>query len=124
MFSQLPFSFPEWGLAKLWSRPQWEAKSSNILLTRISAPKRRPTSVGVVEGRAHGNAADELEHVAQALAHALRGFAPEDLREADVRMGEADGEALSPRGDATHLEVRLAEVHLALTGQPPERQVP
>lgn len=79
---------------------------------------------GVVEDRAHGGAADGLEHVAQALAHALRGFAPEDLREADARMGEADGEALSPRGDAADPEVRLAEVHLALTGQPPERQVP
>jgi hypothetical protein len=42
---------------------------------------------GIVEDRAHGNAADGLEHVAQALAHALRGFAPEDLREADARMG-------------------------------------
>jgi hypothetical protein len=79
---------------------------------------------GIVEDRAHGNAADGLEHVAQALAHALRGFAPEDLREADVRMGEADGEVLAANGDATHLEARLAEVHLALTGQPPERQVP
>jgi hypothetical protein len=41
-----------------------------------------------------------------------------------LEWGEGDGEVLAANGDATDPEVRLAEVHLALTGQPPEQQVP
>ena len=77
---------------------------------------------GVVEHRAPGHPTHELEHVPETPADALGGLAPEHLREADAGMREGSRQVLPPDGDAPHPEVRLAEVDLALAGEPAELQ--
>ena len=83
-----------------------------------------PDLGGVVEHGAQRHPSQELEHVAQPLADALGGLAPEDLGEPDVGVRERDHEEVPPRDHAAHAEVRLAEVHLALAGQPVEQEEP
>ena len=67
----------------------------------------------VVEDDPGWDAADELEDVPEALAHALRVLAGEHLREPDVGVGEARDEVghLAPR--APHDERRVPEVDLS-----------
>ena len=76
----------------------------------------------VVEHRARGHAAHEREDAREPLAHALGGLAPEDLREAHVGVREAHREVVAARERAPHPEVRLAEVDLALAGEPVQLQ--
>ena len=78
---------------------------------------------GIVEHRPGRHASHELEHVPEPLADALGGLSPEHLREPDAGVGEGDGQVLSPRDDAPHPEVRLAEVDLAFAGKPAELQI-
>lgn len=77
---------------------------------------------GVVEDGPPRHAAGELEHVAEPLADALRGLAPEHLGGPHVGAREGDGRALAPGEDATHPEVRLPEADLDLAGQPARRK--
>lgn len=55
---------------------------------RMTVPKRLPTSVALSKA-ASGARPHGCENVLQALADALRGLAPEDLRDSHVGMREA-----------------------------------
>lgn len=79
---------------------------------------------GVVEHGPQRHAPEELEDVAEPLADALGGLAPEHLREADVGVRESHYEEVPALHDAAHAEVGLPEVDLALAGQPVEQQEP
>lgn len=88
---------------------------------RTSPHTLLPTSVAL-SSTARGHAAHEREDAREPLAHALGGLAPEDLREAHVGVREAHREVVAARERAAHPEVRLAEVDLALAGEPVQLQ--
>lgn len=73
---------------------------------------------GVVEDDAGGNAADVLEDVAEALAHALAGLAREELAEAHVGEGEAEHQEVHPHALSPGQHVDVAEVGLRLPRRP------
>lgn len=77
---------------------------------------------GAVEDGPPRHAARELEHVAEPLADALRGLAPEHLGGPHVGVREGGGRVLAPGGHAADPEVRLPEVGLDLAGQPARRK--
>lgn len=79
---------------------------------------------GVVEHGPQRHAPEELKDVAEPLADALGGLAPEHLREADVGVRERHREEVPALHDAAHAEAGLPEVDLALPGQPVEQQKP
>lgn len=90
---------------------------------RMTVPKRLPTSVALSKA-ASGARPHGCENVLQALADALRGLAPEDLRDSHVGMREAHRGVLSADDGAPHPEVGLPEARLALAGRPLELEGP
>ncbi len=78
----------------------------------------------VVEDGAQRHAPDELNNAPEPLADALRVSPQNTWTKPTLEWGERDHEEMAPVDHAAHAEVRLAEVDLALAGQPVEQEEP
>lgn len=91
---------------------------------RMTVPKRLPTSAALSETASGGTPPHGREDVLQALTDALRGLAPEDLRDSHVGLREAHRGVLSAGDGAPHPEVGPPGARLALAGRPLELEGP
>ena len=94
-------------------------------LARADDRAKAPAHLGgVVEDGLRGHPPHGREDVLQALTVALRGLAPEDLRDSHVGLREAHRGVLSAGDGAPHPEVGLPGARLALAGRPLELEGP